>query len=206
MAQARVLSDVDLKRVLAVVALTRHAGRNRLVVMLSCLAGLRAGEVAALKIGDVLAEDGKIMDRIYLSNEQTKGKRGRTVFVNTKLRREVERYLVTRTRRKRERALIESQKQRHFSATTMVMLFRRLYDAAGLRDARSHSGRRSYITKLANKGVSVRLIQVLVGHRSMQTTQGYILADPGCHRIRKRPRSVGMRPFSCSPAAVKFRP
>ena len=75
--------------------------------------------------------------------------------------------------------LIASQKGGAFSATTMVMLFRRIYDLAGLTDARSHSGRRSFITKLANKGVSVRVVQTLAGHSSMQTTQRYIDVNEG---------------------------
>jgi integrase/recombinase XerD len=58
-------------------------------------------------------------------------------------------------------------------------LFRQIYDLAGLPDARSHSGRRSFITRLANKGVSVRVVQTLAGHSSMQTTQRYIDVNEG---------------------------
>ena len=81
--------------------------------------------------------------------------------------------------RNEDQPLILSQKGGSFSATTMVMLFRRIYDLAGLRDARSHSGRRSFITNLANKGVSVRVVQMLAGHSSMQTTQRYIDVNEG---------------------------
>ncbi|NDH68402.1 MAG: site-specific integrase, partial [Gammaproteobacteria bacterium] len=38
----------------------------------------------------------------------------------------------------------------------------------------SHSGRRTFITTLANKGVSVRLLASLVRHQSISTTQRYI--------------------------------
>ena len=40
--------------------------------------------------------------------------------------------------------------------------------------ATSHSGRRTFITKLATSGVSVRVIAEAVGHSSIATTQRYI--------------------------------
>ena len=47
-------------------------------------------------------------------------------------------------------------------------------EACGLKDASSHSGRRTYITRLANKGVGVRLLAELAGHSHISTTQRYI--------------------------------
>ncbi len=181
MSQAKVLSDQELKRVLAVVAAMKHADRNRLLVMLSFQAGMRAGEISALKVGHVLNSDGSVRDRVHLSNGQTKGDRQRTVILNCKLQKEVSNFVggLTGFRREPDRALIMSQKGGHFSPTTLVMLFRHIYDLAGLGDARSHSGRRSFITKLANKGVSVRVVQTLAGHSSMQTTQRYIDVNEG---------------------------
>ena len=58
MKQARVLTDAEFKRLLAVVAQMKHAGRNRLTLMLSYLAGLRVGEIAALTVRDVFDGDG----------------------------------------------------------------------------------------------------------------------------------------------------
>ena len=40
--------------------------------------------------------------------------------------------------------------------------------------ATSHSGRRSFITKLASKGISARVLQELAGHKHLGTTQRYI--------------------------------
>jgi len=73
-----------------------------------------------------------------------------------------------------ERALFASQKGGHFSANTMCQLFLEIYKACGYRDASSHSGRRTYITRLANKGVGVRLLAALAGHSHISTTQRYI--------------------------------
>jgi integrase/recombinase XerD len=49
-----------------------------------------------------------------------------------------------------------------------------LYRDAGIAGASSHSGRRNFITTLANKGISVRVLASLAGHRSIAVTQKYI--------------------------------
>ena len=178
MPQAKVLSDLEFRRVLAVVGHDgKHAARNRLTVMMAFLGGMRAGEIAALKMLHVTNEDGSIRDRIHLSSTDTKGPRGRTVIVGKKLQREIGRYMKAQRQPKLDAPLIRSQKGGHFSATTMVMLFRRIFDAAGIKDARSHSGRRSFLTKLAQKGCSVFVLQQLAGHRSIQTTQRYVTVN-----------------------------
>jgi len=53
-----------------------------------------------------------------------------------------------------------------------------MYKRAGLDGASSHSGRRTFITTLANKGVGVRVLMALAGHRNMSTTQRYIDLNP----------------------------
>jgi integrase/recombinase XerD len=40
--------------------------------------------------------------------------------------------------------------------------------------ASSHSGRRTFIKTLANKGIGVRVLASLAGHRSIAVTQAYI--------------------------------
>ena len=60
MAQASVLSDNDIRRVFRIIETTRHANRNRLAFVLSIYAGMRVGEIAALKIGDVINQHGQI--------------------------------------------------------------------------------------------------------------------------------------------------
>ena len=56
----------------------------------------------------------------------------------------------------------------------MCQLFLNIYHACGLANASSHSGRRTFITVLANKGVGVRVLAALAGHSSLPTTQRYI--------------------------------
>ena len=61
-----------------------------------------------------------------------------------------------------------------FNANTLTQHFHFLYKRAGLDGASSHSGRRSFITNLASKGVSVRVLMGLAGHRGISSTQAYI--------------------------------
>jgi integrase/recombinase XerD len=65
----------------------------------------------------------------------------------------------------------------------MCQQFLDIYKAVGLKDASSHSGRRTYITRLANKGVGVRLLAELAGHSHIGTTQRYI--DINIDQIKK---------------------
>jgi integrase/recombinase XerD len=60
----------------------------------------------------------------------------------------------------------------------MTQLFLEIYKPAGFPNASSHSGRRSFITNLAAKSVSVRVLAELAGHSSIQTTQRYIDVNP----------------------------
>ena len=78
MKQARTLTDRQLKIVLAHCAARHHAARDRAIVMTSFLAGLRAKEMAALKLADVQAADGTIRTELVLAATQTKGRKRST--------------------------------------------------------------------------------------------------------------------------------
>lgn len=175
MKQAKVLNEAETKRLLAVVEAGRHAERNRMAVMLSHLAGLRVGEIASLRISDVFDGEGNARDQIMLKAAYTKGHQARTVFVSQKLKRELSRYRVSLAEDIRSDApLLKTQKNSAFSANTLCQLFAELYRKAGIDGASSHSGRRSFITKLAHKGVSAKVIMTLAGHKHLTTTQRYI--------------------------------
>ena len=81
MKQARVLTDAELKRLLVVVSDGRFGARDRMAIILSHMAGLRVGEIAALTIRDVIDSEGKVREQIRLSAAITKGGHARVVFV-----------------------------------------------------------------------------------------------------------------------------
>ncbi len=61
-----------------------------------------------------------------------------------------------------------------FSANTMCQLVLQMYKDGGLKSATSQSERRTMSTKVANDGMSVRLIAELAGHKQIRTAQRYI--------------------------------
>jgi integrase/recombinase XerD len=185
MSQAKVLTEKEIKKVVKLIDTKRHATRNRCMFLLTHGSGMRVGEVASLRIQDVLASDGSIKSEVYLSAEQTKGSKGRTVYLSDKMRDEITLYLKSRFKLKdllavtltdTSRALFANQKDCHrgFSASTACQMFHYWYKEAKIEGASSHSGRRGFITNLANKGVHVRILQELAGHSSIAVTQKYI--------------------------------
>jgi integrase/recombinase XerD len=175
MKQAPVLNEQDMKRMLKRCTSSGLGPRNRCMMMISWLSGMRVGEIAALKVADVVGPDGQVRDSIQLLPEQTKGKHGRTVLVNRQLKAELEAYLRSFKRPPDpQRALIASKTGKRFSANGLCKRFIELYEEAGLDQATSHSGRRTFITALAHRGVNVRVLAELAGHRSIAVTQRYI--------------------------------
>jgi integrase/recombinase XerD len=176
MSQAKTLTAQELRRVTDYVATRKHAARNRAMLLTTHLAGMRVGEVAALRVSDVLDADGKVRNEIRLDAEQTKGSHARVVFVCEKLQKELAKYLTLYTPRDHDQKLFYTQKRMKegFNANTLTQHFHHLYRAVGLEGASSHSGRRSFITNLASKGVGVRVLMSLAGHRNISTTQAYI--------------------------------
>jgi integrase/recombinase XerD len=175
MKQAPVLSEQDMKRMLKRCGPGVLGPRNRCMMMLSWLGGMRVGEIAALTVGDVLGPEGQVRDEIQLKPEQTKGRYGRRVLINQQLKAEISTYLRSLNRSPNPAlALIPSKSGRHFSANGLCHRFLELYDQAGLDLATSHSGRRTFITTLAHKGVNVRVLAEISGHRSIAVTQRYI--------------------------------
>jgi integrase/recombinase XerD len=139
-------------------------------------AGKRKAGVITAWPGSVYEANGAVRDSFYLRAEQTKGSDGNTVLVNRKLAAALKRYAAANLRHcaKPDAALIYSGKGGGFSAQTIVNLFATLYAAAGITGASSHSGRRQFVTGLADKGINPRVIQILVRHRNLNTTMVYI--------------------------------
>ena len=174
MRQAQTLNEAQFRRVLHYCRSRRHPVRDTTIFMVSFYAGLRAKEIAALKLGDVFDETGAVREQFILGVDQSKGRQRRTVYLNQRLRKALVTYAKSKCVQELDRPLFESQKGGHFSANTMCQLFLDIYKACGLKDASSHSGRRTYITRLANKGVGVRLLAELAWHSHISTTQRYI--------------------------------
>ena len=176
MKQAKLLTNAEFLRLTAIVNSPRYQTRNQTAVALSFNAGLRACEIAALRIGGMFDEAGGVKDTIYLSSAQTKGSDSGTVLVNTKLKRQLVKFAKQYPVHVSTRSapLLFNAKCGGFTAQTIVNLFKRLYKMAGIDGASSHSGRRQFVTQLADRGINARLVQVLARHKHLSTTQRYI--------------------------------
>ena len=177
MKQAKTLTAAELRRVLDYIATRKHAARNRALVLCSHWAGMRVGEIASLLYTDVVDTDGTIRSEILLTSEQTKGNEARTVFLNERLRKELAAYIKQTpfsTHPKTKLFYTQKRQLDGFTANTLTQHFHYLYKNVGLVGCSSHSGRRSFVTTLAAKGISVRVLAALAGHKSIATTQKYI--------------------------------
>ena len=185
MKQAKLLNAQEFKRLAAVIDSKRHAVRNHTVVALSFYAGLRACEISGLCAGNVYEANSTVRDSFYLRAEQTKGGEGSTVLVNKKLAAALKRYAERYPKHcaKADAPLIFSGKGGGFSAQTIVNLFAVLYEAAGITGASSHSGRRQFVSSMAEKGINPRVIQILCRHKNLNTTMIYIDTNEG--KLRK---------------------
>jgi integrase/recombinase XerD len=164
MAQASTLTDAEIRSVFQIIKTARYAERNRLAFVLSIFAGLRVGEIATLKVGDVAMSNDKVRQEIRF------GQNGRTAVLSNRVRAEIAAYLRSRHSFRHDEPLIPSQRDgRPFSSVSLSILFKEIYEAAGVR-ASSHSGRRTFAMRLHAKGVAMRTIQKLMGHRNLGTT------------------------------------
>jgi integrase/recombinase XerD len=174
MAQAKSLTPNEIDQILRYIATKKMGYRDRVMFLITVWSGMRIKEVASLRIRDVMNEDGSIKGEIRLTPDMTKGPHARVVFVPEKLKTELRQYLAQRSTTFTELPLFYSHTGRAFSANTLCHHFYFLYRAAGISGASSHSGRRTFITSLASKGIGVRVLASLAGHRSIAVTQRYI--------------------------------
>jgi integrase/recombinase XerD len=174
--QAKVLTQREFVKLLKAVNLTRHPLRNKTMVYMSYFAGARACEIANIRASDVISADGTVMDVVTLKSSQTKGHAAGRLFINKQLQKQFASYIAAKSQFSYDTnlPLFFTQKGGGFTPQTVINLFASLYDSACIPGASSHSGRRTFITRLANKGVSAKVLMTLARHRHLSTTQRYI--------------------------------
>lgn len=178
---APILRPVEIKRVLRLIrSRPRFSSRAEVAFHLSFYLGLRAKEIASLRWGDVFSDDGKIRDVLHLKAAYTKGSKTRDVFLSSpRLRQVLSQFAQNYPEgRKPDAALFRSQKGGHLTAASMARFLKQLYVEAGIPRASSHSGRRTFITGLAERGIDLKAISVLAGHSNIRTTAMYVDNNP----------------------------
>ena len=117
MRQAQTLNEAQFRRVLHDCRSRRHTVRDTTIFMVSFYAGLRAKEIASLKLGDVFDESGAVREQFILGVDQSKGGQRRTVYLNQRLRKALAKYAKSKCLRELDRPLFESQKGCTFRQT-----------------------------------------------------------------------------------------
>lgn len=141
--------------------------RDRTAMEISYAAGLRLREVLQLKVTDI--DSGRMILRV----EQGKGKKDRNVMLGPSLLESLRAYW----RRYRPKHWLFPGKgaKRPMHATLLQRAFILAKREAKIgKPVSFHSLRHSFATHLLESGVNVRTIQVLLGHRSLGTTQRYV--------------------------------
>jgi len=188
--QSKVLSDKQVETMLAYLSSRRNGVRNRVIFQLSSKAGLRSKEIAFLQWKMIVNADGVVGEAIHLTNVASKGHSGRVIPLNKALRES----LVDLLKHESDAPefnmstayVVRSERSPRTSAQSVVNMFSRWYTDLKYVGCSSHSGRRTFITNVSRKislvGGSLRDVQVMAGHRNLQTTQRYIDHDTDCQR------------------------
>jgi integrase len=173
--QAKLITPQVLRRMLEHVQHTRSPERDRVIILLSVKAGLRAAEIAQLEWSMVLDSRGRIADMIAVHDAIAKKRGDRLIPLHPELWEA----LRALSRRDPSRGpVVRSARGGAMRANSIVNWFVTLFTALAIDGCSSHSGRRSFITAAARNvhraGCSLRDVQLLAGHRSIDTTQRYI--------------------------------
>lgn len=182
--KARVLDKKERDRLLTVLRAGMYPERNIALIYLSFGCGLRVKEIASLNIGDIIDVHGEVLTEVNLKKHMTKGGKKRTIYlVNEQVIKTLKAYLkirmaMTTPAADADSPLFVSQKKHRFSPNSLQKLFHDFYERAGIQGASSHSGRRTFATILAEKGVGIEKLQVLMGHEHISTTAEYIDSNP----------------------------
>lgn len=175
---AKVLNTEQLDVLLDHVA-NRKAGdplRDRAIVLLSFKAGLRIAEIAALDWSDLTDATGTLVPSLVIRPGIKCGK-GRTLPMHTTLWEALDVLHGAAGRPPTGRVIVDKS-GRPIAPNTLQRYYARLAASAGLHGVSSHSGRRSFITKLAtNHPGRLRDIQRLAGHADPGTTVLYCGGD-----------------------------
>jgi integrase len=181
--QAKILSQGNLEDLLLLAEISRYPLRNKVIVLLSAKAGLRAGEIAHLNWAMVTDASGAIGTVLELPDQAAKKGSGRVIPLHEDLRTALATW---QTATNSAGPVIESERGGPMTAQSIVVWFSNAYRVIGLNGCSSHSGRRTFITRAARlvycAGGSLRDVQLLAGHRSIHTTERYLDGDTDAQR------------------------
>ena len=178
MSQAKTLTPSEYERLFAYVAEHKYALRNKLILLTGFKTGMRVSEIAQLRLGMILNNDGNVKGEFRLTGNMTKGGIPRTVYIPTVLQEELQKYIDLRGDKNPQSPLFVTAGGKAFTPNMLTQNLFWLFRKAGIPNASSHTMRRQFITSLATRGISIKVLSTLAGHRSIQVTAKYIDTNP----------------------------
>lgn len=152
---------------------TRLGVRDRAMLELMYASGLRVSEVASLKLNDLNAEAGFL-------RVTGKGNKERVVPVGKQAVEWCRRYVAEIRGRSARPAVFLSSRGTALSSKTIWAMIKKYARAAGIaKNITPHTLRHSFATHLLNNGGDLRVIQEMLGHADIATTQIYTHVDEG---------------------------
>lgn len=188
--QSKILNKGQIEMVSNHLRSKRNGLRNQTIFLLSVKVGLRSKEISQLSWKEVCNSEGEVDVNINLTNKTSKGKSGRIVPLHKDVRKNLIELLEIQRGYSdfniNTSLIVRTERSQTTSSQTIVNMFQRWYGGLGLIGCSSHSGRRTFITETSKKislvGGSLRDVQMMVGHSSLQTTQRYIESDSESQR------------------------
>ena len=177
-----VLSVEEIDNLIAVIDLSKREGqRNRAIIetMYSC--GLRVSEACNLKLSDLYLNEGFI-------KVEGKGSKQRLVPISERAIAEIMDYMTDRAEIEikpgnEDYLFVSAHFKKKMSRITMFHIIKELAEQAGIKKTISpHTLRHSFATHLLEGGANLRVIQSMLGHEDIGTTEIYTHID--AHRLR----------------------
>lgn len=171
-----VLSTEEVDMIINAIDLSKWEGqRNRTIIEVLFSCGLRVSELVTLTLSNIYEEDGVV--RIL-----GKGNKERLVPISGRALHELHLWYMDRRQMKikpgEEDYVFLNRRGAHLTRTMIFIMIKQYAAMAGIRKTISpHTLRHSFATALLEGGASLRVIQTLLGHESIGTTEIYTHID-----------------------------
>lgn len=155
-----VLSQQEIERII----LATNNLKHKLIIILLYSFGMRRQELIDMQFYWIDRENMALKIK-------GKGNKERLVPIQERILNMMEQYY---KQYRPNQYMIEGAKGAKYSATSISKIIKRAASKAGVRkEVTAHTFRHSYATHLLEQGISLRIIQVLLGHSSSKTTERY---------------------------------
>ncbi|NMA74858.1 MAG: site-specific tyrosine recombinase XerD [Bacteroidales bacterium] len=173
---------------------TKEGQRNRAILETLYSCGLRVSELINLKISDLYLAEGFI-------RVTGKGNKQRLVPISTRAIHEIELYFLDRNQLDVKKEYVDilfiNRRGRQLTRNMIFIIIQNLAKEAGItKQVSPHTLRHSFATHLLEGGANLRVIQAMLGHESIATTEIYTHIDKERLRseiIDHHPRNITYR-------------